>query len=311
MATSALGVQNWYETTLSSGISSSDTTISVNNVPTPSEGYLVIEPDSATNREVIYYTSKTASAVVLSSTAGRGVDGTSAISHSSGSTVRMVLTKSIIDSLQDTTALGSNYTQSWIPGSGTWTYISATTFSVPSADAASMTVGSKIKFTQTSSKYFYVTGVSGTTITVTGGSDYTVANAAITSPYYSNAASPQGFPQWFNATQTFGGFSANPTSVYRFCIVGRKVSLILSRSANGTSNATTFTIAAPVTSATVANHRWTTTCACVDSGASATYPGLVILGSNSTNIQLFKDNNGAVWTGSGAKSAEFELEYEI
>lgn len=105
MATPSLGVQNWFETTLSSAISSSDTTIPLNTVPTPSEGYLIIEPDSSTNREVIYYTSKTASAVIVPSTASRGKDGTTAISHSSGVTVRMQITKGHFDSLQDGSAL--------------------------------------------------------------------------------------------------------------------------------------------------------------------------------------------------------------
>jgi hypothetical protein len=40
--------------------------------------------------------------------------------------------------------------------------------------------GDKIKLTQTTVKYFYIVGVANTLLTVTGGSDYTVANAAIT-----------------------------------------------------------------------------------------------------------------------------------
>lgn len=92
MPTSALSVQNFFESTLSSSISASDTTIPLNTVPTVSEGYLIIEPDNASNREIIYYTSKTGSAVLAPDVAnGRGQDGTSAISHSSGATVRMVI----------------------------------------------------------------------------------------------------------------------------------------------------------------------------------------------------------------------------
>ena len=85
----------------------------------------------------------------------------------------------------------------WIAASGSWSYASATTITVPSADAARLSVGSKIWITQTTSKWFYVTGVSGTTVTVTGGSDYTVDNAAITAPYFSNESTPQGFPDGF------------------------------------------------------------------------------------------------------------------
>jgi hypothetical protein len=111
LATPTLSIQNWYETTLSSGIASTDTTIPLNVVPTPSEGYLVIEPDSSTNREVIYYNSKTGSGVIAPSAAlGRGVDGTTGIAHSSGATVRMQITKGQFDSLQDGTALTGLHT---------------------------------------------------------------------------------------------------------------------------------------------------------------------------------------------------------
>lgn len=106
MATSALAVQNWFETTLSSSINASDTTISLNAVPTGTEGYLVIEPDSATNREVIYYTSKTSSTVLLpSALLGRGLDNTTAQSHSSGATVRMEITSGHFNALFDMTGV--------------------------------------------------------------------------------------------------------------------------------------------------------------------------------------------------------------
>lgn len=82
----------------------------------------------------------------------------------------------------------------WQSGSGTWSYVSSTTITVPSADAACMGVGTKVWITQTTSKYFNVTAVSGTTVTLSSPSGSTVANAAITSPYFSNSASPYGFP---------------------------------------------------------------------------------------------------------------------
>lgn len=105
MATPAVSWQDKFSTTLSSGITASDTTISLVALPTASEGYLVIEPDSSTNYETIYYTSKTGSAVVCpSAAAGRGVGGTAA-SHSSGATVRMDTTAQMFNALQDATGL--------------------------------------------------------------------------------------------------------------------------------------------------------------------------------------------------------------
>jgi hypothetical protein len=91
----------------------------------------------------------------------------------------------------------------WIPGTGTWSYSSADSpsfvASIPDADAALMQIGDRIKLTQTTAKYFIITKIgtpSGgfTPVTMYGGTDYTLANAAITSPFWSHAKSPLGFP---------------------------------------------------------------------------------------------------------------------
>ena len=91
----------------------------------------------------------------------------------------------------------------WTAGTGTWSYTSADspTFvaSIPDADAAAMNVGDRLKLTQTTVKYFIVTAKGSpsagfTPVTIYGGTDYTLANAAITLPYYSHAKSPLGFP---------------------------------------------------------------------------------------------------------------------
>ena len=122
----------------------------------------------------------------------------------------------------------------------TWTYASATTITVPTGAASIYQIGDKIKLTQTTAKYFYIIAVADTLLTVTGGSDYTVANAAITSPYYSKIENPHGFPQWFNtAAPTFNvaaidnGAGGQPTTtVSAFNIVGRMVTVYLK--GNGT-----------------------------------------------------------------------------
>lgn len=91
----------------------------------------------------------------------------------------------------------------WIAGTVTWTYTSADSpifvMSIPDAQAALLTVGNKIKLTQTTTKYFIIhakgTPSGGNTpVTIFGGTDYTLANAAITSPFWSTAHSPTGFP---------------------------------------------------------------------------------------------------------------------
>lgn len=86
----------------------------------------------------------------------------------------------------------------WISAGETWTYASATTFTISGDKTGKYSVGMKIKLTQTSAKYFYISAISysspNTTITVNGMGLYTVANATITSPYYSTVHSPQSFP---------------------------------------------------------------------------------------------------------------------
>lgn len=108
MATTALGFDNFYTSTLSAGITASDTTVYLNALPTATEGYLVIEPDSSTQREIIYYTSKGANFVTLpSAAAGRGVGATTAQSHSSGVTAQMNVVAEHFEALQDGTSISN------------------------------------------------------------------------------------------------------------------------------------------------------------------------------------------------------------
>lgn len=86
----------------------------------------------------------------------------------------------------------------WIPQLETWTYASATTFTVPGDLTHRFRRGTKVKLTQTTDKYFYVLSSSysspNTTVTVCGGDTYSLANAAITNPKVSYLETPQGFP---------------------------------------------------------------------------------------------------------------------
>lgn len=86
----------------------------------------------------------------------------------------------------------------WQLVSDTWTYASADsptfTITVPSGAASLYGVGWRIKLTQTTEKYFIITAVADTVLTVYGGTDYTLANAAISSVYVSPMKAPLGFP---------------------------------------------------------------------------------------------------------------------
>lgn len=104
----------------------------------------------------------------------------------------------------------------WVDDSAaTWTYASATTFTVTGDRTAIFSKGTRIKLTQTTAKYFVVVGSSHaagtTTVTISGGTDYTLTNAAISANYYSYTSNPQGYPDWFAYTPTWTGASTNPT----------------------------------------------------------------------------------------------------
>lgn len=149
-------------------------------------------------------------------------------------------------------------TTGWVSSGETWTYASATTFTISTDKTGKYQKGDKLKLTQTTAKYFYIvvtptysSGTGLTTITVSGGSDYTLANAAITSPYYSKVENPQSFPQWFNtAAPTWNtaaidngtGGQQPTTNKSRFVIRGRVVTvyLVVSGTKNTAGNNTPF-----------------------------------------------------------------------
>lgn len=200
----------------------------------------------------------------------------------------------------------------------TLTYVSATTFTVPGDQTLLFMTGSKLWLTQTTSKYFYVVGQSYnsgtglTTVTITGGSDYSLANATITAPYVSFSAVAYGFPHWFNYTPTYTGFSSAPTNgIIRFCLVGRAVTVIFEPNP-GTSNATTFTATLPITATSLANYIMDVGMKAEDNGNITTVFGLgEISGSSQTIITFYKDLTGTAWTASGLKNMRGQFIYEI
>lgn len=91
----------------------------------------------------------------------------------------------------------------WVAAGETWTYASADaptfTFTVTGDVSSKYSVGMRLKLTQATggTKYFLVTKIAvagDTTMTIYGGTDYTLNNEAVSSPYYSTSKAPQGFP---------------------------------------------------------------------------------------------------------------------
>lgn len=209
----------------------------------------------------------------------------------------------------------------WFTSTDTWTYGSATTFTIAGVDrTAQFPVGAKLKLTQTTPKYFYVvTSVfsTNTTVTVTGGTDYTLANAAITSPFYSYMANPQGFPQWFAFTPgTTTGWSGTPTTTgTRFCIKGRECTYRFIVS--GTSNTTGVAISLPVSaqlSATTGTFNFEGVLGlAIDNGTtqSTAHRQVIDPGTSLVLITCYHDMATAAWTGSGTKAVRGTAVYEI
>jgi len=90
----------------------------------------------------------------------------------------------------------------WIPSGETWTYASADAptyaFTISGDKTSKYSAGMRIKLTDSTVKYFIITKVSysspNTTVTVYGGTDYTLSGGVISNPYYSMVKAPAGFP---------------------------------------------------------------------------------------------------------------------
>lgn len=96
--------QNGYEARLSDRTLLADTYIKVTPVPTPSEGRLILEDNSASNYEVIHYTSKDANGVYTTAGGARNEDGNSNGIHPKDARVRMNIVAQDLQKMRDDVA---------------------------------------------------------------------------------------------------------------------------------------------------------------------------------------------------------------
>lgn len=74
----------------------------------------------------------------------------------------------------------------WVPAAEDWSYASSTTITVPAGATGRYDIGDYVKLTQGGTvKYFMITAVTSTLLTVAGLAGVTVANSIIDVPYYS------------------------------------------------------------------------------------------------------------------------------
>ncbi len=115
---------------------------------------------------------------------------------------------------------------------------------------------------------------------------------------------------------TIAGFSANPsTTVYRYQIKYDRLRVDLNQGVNGTSNATTFTMTAPMAHVTLANSFTAVACyGPVDNGTVQTTPAFASLASGASTINVYKnaDAGTTAWTNvNGKRVAHIGLDYPL
>lgn len=208
----------------------------------------------------------------------------------------------------------------WISANETPTYASATTINVAAGAASKYMKGDKIGFVQSAAwKYFYVVTVADTLLTLTGGSDYTVADAAITQFQYSHAENPIGFPSYFAYTPTNGNVTlGNGTQYARFSLHGKMCHMAYSLTFGSTTSFTgTVTIGTPITSANVVEYLQLGLCHASDNGTPANnvlHPVWVI--KNSKTVYALTPAIGVYsatvpFTWAEADSLRITVNYEI
>ncbi len=214
----------------------------------------------------------------------------------------------------------------WIGDPLPWTYLGSTSFYIATADTdgtanltANYPTGLKLTWQDGSGtpKYGYVGSSSapgGTTnVYLVQSPDYTFSGSAITDRAYSRIASPDGFPNRFNWTPTLTGFSTNPVSaIYEFTINAGVCTVFVSSPNHGTSNASDYSISAPIPAKVRATQYWGGSWhTAYDNSAVLTSPGRTLISSGGTAVLLYKDQAAGTWTASGGKRAYFQLGYEV
>ncbi len=194
----------------------------------------------------------------------------------------------------------------------TWTYASGSgggtaTFTVTGDQTAKYTTGTRIKLTQTTVKYFVVASSSvaagTTTVTITGGSDYTLANAAISANYHSYMSNPQGYPGWFNFAAAVTGYASTTDVITKFAVVGKEVSLWLY--IRGTSNATTLTLTLPIAAASgTSNTNWSAIVRIASNAAFASGLAAILTNTSTTVLNVFATAAAGAFANTGIKVLE-------
>ena len=209
--------QNNFATNLTSNQIAGVTTTPLNSIPSIAAPFSIALDATNLNSkyEIVEVTSKTATNILHAATT---------YAHTTAEEVRMVVGATELDEFAAKTDASNS---GWVAYSAvTPTYTSADdptyTITFASVDLTSiMGVGMKVKFTNNSTTFYgIITAIAfstNTVVTLYGGTDYDVANSAISAFYYSTVKAPLGFPldptKWMvRVTNGSDALQASPTS---------------------------------------------------------------------------------------------------
>ena len=203
----------------------------------------------------------------------------------------------------------------WIPVSETWTRTGNHTFTVPGDLTAKYRKGAKVHYDDGGAgSEFGVVGSSAhvagtTTVNLIPNTDYTMAAATIITTLISYIDNPESFPHWFNFAAAPTGFSAAPaTPDYKWTTKGNTIFISYIELNNGTSNATTFTAAAPIAPIeSIANVAGTL----VNNSVVLTTAGRLVMVAGDATITFRTDMASGAWTAANGKRAVAYFFYEF
>lgn len=193
----------------------------------------------------------------------------------------------------------------WIDISVALTYLSASEITTASDMTGIISVGMKLKITQTTVKYFDIVAIDSGKITVDAGTTYTVANAAITLPAYSTQDMPFGWDtDWWSYTPSLTNLTlGNGTivGVYKRTgpnIVQMKVVITL----GSTSSVDGDVQVSPPSSANITNGLFEIARAVLRDVGTQSYEGQVIL-IDATHISTRVFTSGGSYVGGTSLSS--------
>ena len=119
----------------------------------------------------------------------------------------------------------------WFTQTETWTYASASSFTVAGDRTAFYTKGRRIKWTHaTVFRYGVISsssyGAPNTTVTILVNNDYVISNSTIITPAVSDLDNPIGFPDWFSWIPSYSAsgamtYTAVTTQLAKYRVTGR------------------------------------------------------------------------------------------